>query len=76
MVSPPVSSLLSGKALGFVVLPMHGTDTQGTGGVKHWPVFSSVRKATVSRERRRRRRTRTRRRRMRGDPSGDTRGEL
>lgn len=56
---PPFSSL-SSEALDFVVLPTHGTDTQVRGGVKHWPVFGSVR----------------RRRWTRGDPTTETRGEL
>lgn len=34
---------------------MHGTDTQGRGGVKHWPMFNSARKVNVRRKRRRRR---------------------
>lgn len=45
----PLFSLISSEALDFVVLPMQGTDTQGWGGVKHRPVFSSVRKVNVRR---------------------------
>lgn len=56
----PPSTSLSSEALGFVVLPTHGTDTQVRGGVKHWPVFGSVR----------------RRRWTTGDPTTETRGEL
>lgn len=48
----PVSTLpwtLSSEALDSVVLPTHGTDTEGRSGVKHWPMFSSVRKVNVMR---------------------------
>lgn len=33
---------LSGEALDLVVLPRHGTHTQGRNAVKHWLLFSSM----------------------------------